>query len=196
MSDPRLRVFVCVPWRERLGGAEMMLWSALKHRDPEQLDYRVAFLEPGPFEEEVRGRGLQTFAVPAGRLREPRAAGAAIRRLARIIRTDEPDLILNWVPKAHLYGAPAAALARSGDRVVWWQHGVHNGHWMDRAATALPARAIGCSSRTSAAAQAAARPHRPTFVVHPGVETDRVRPIDRAALGIGDERPVVGIEGR
>jgi glycosyltransferase involved in cell wall biosynthesis len=158
--------------------------------------YSVAFLEPGPFEEEVRALGIRTFRVPAGRLREPRAGGAAIRRLRRIIRDSEPDIVINWQTKAQLYGATAAIGARRSDRVVWWQHGMAAGHWMDRVATALPARAVGCSSRASAAAQAALRPRRTTFVVHPGVEMERVNPIGRGALGIPPERPVVGIVGR
>jgi glycosyltransferase involved in cell wall biosynthesis len=174
----------------------MMLWSVLKHVDPRRLDIAVAFLEPGPFEDEVRELGLRTFAVPAGRLRELRAGAAAVRRLARIIRAEEPDLILNWIAKAQLYGAPAAAQAGRGDSVVWWQHCVPGGYWLDRAATALPARAVGCSSRASAVAQARARPRRRTFVVHPGVDTARVPAVERAALGIPDERPIIGIVGR
>ena len=196
MSEP-LRVLVCVPWRERLGGAEAMLWSVLCHTDPREVRYSVAFLEPGPFEEDVRERGLTTFRVPTGRLREPRSGGAAIRRLIGIIRSHEPDLVLNWQAKAQLYGATAAIGAGLGrGRLVWWQHGVPDGHWMDRAATALPARAIGCSSHASAAAQAGVRPRRPTFVVHPGVETEPVAPVDGATLGIPAGRPVVGIVGR
>jgi glycosyltransferase involved in cell wall biosynthesis len=195
MSDA-LRVLVCVPWRERLGGAEVMLWSVLKHSDARSVQYAVAFLEPGRFEEEVSELGVRTFRVPAGRLREPRAAALAIRQLRRIIRSEEPDLVLNWQAKAQLYGSPAAVAAGWGDRVVWWQHGVPDGHWMDRVATALPARAVGCSSHASATAQAAARPRRRTFVVHPGVETHEVRPVGEETLGIGDEQPVVGIVGR
>ncbi len=196
MSEP-LRVLVCVPWRERLGGAEAMLWTLLRHSDPHRVHYSVAFLESGPFEHEVRERGVTTFRLEAGRLREARCGGRAIRRLSRIIRIHEPDVVLNWQAKAQLYGACAAIGGGLGaGRIVWWQHGVPAGHWMDRAATALPARAVGCSSRASATAQATVRPRRPTFVVHPGVDGERVTPTDRAALGIPPERPVIGIAGR
>jgi glycosyltransferase involved in cell wall biosynthesis len=196
MSEP-LRVLVCVPWRERLGGAEAMLWTLLRHSDPHRVHYSVAFLESGPFEHEVRERGLTTFRLEAGRLREARCGGRAIRRLSRIIRSHEPDVVLNWQAKAQLYGACAAIGAGLGaGRIVWWQHGVPGGHWMDRAATALPARAVGCSSRASAIAQATVRPRRATFVVHPGVDGERVRPTDRDALGIPPERPLIGIAGR
>jgi glycosyltransferase involved in cell wall biosynthesis len=173
-----------------------MLWTVLRHTDTRKVRYSVAFLEPGPFEEEVRALGIRTYRVPAGRVREARLGGAAIRRLSRIIRQDEPDLVLNWHTKAQLYGAPAAVGAGCSERVVWWQHGMPGGHWMDRVAAALPARAVGCSSLASAAAQAAVRPHRSTFVVHPGVETERAAALDRTALGIPEGRPVVGIAGR
>jgi glycosyltransferase involved in cell wall biosynthesis len=196
MADEPVRVLTCVPWPERLGGAEAMLWSLLNNVDDHKLEFEVAFLDPGPFQQEVSELGVRTFAVPAGRLREARAGASAIRRLSRIIRQRQPDLVLNWTAKTQLYGAPAAVAARHDGSVVWWQHGLPQGHWLDRAATALPARAVGCSSRASAQAQAAAWPRRPTFVVHPGVETEPVRPIERAALGVPEGRPLVGIAGR
>ena len=46
MPEP-LHALVCVPWRERLGGAEAMLWSVLEHTDAQRVHYSVAFLEPG-----------------------------------------------------------------------------------------------------------------------------------------------------
>jgi glycosyltransferase involved in cell wall biosynthesis len=195
-SETPLRVLVCVPWGERLGGAEVMLRSLLKHTDPRRSEYRVAFLQSGSFVKEIQELGVHAYEVPAGRLRDAGAASAATRRLARIIRDEEPDVVLNWTTKSQLYGAVAAIRARCGDRVLWWQHGVSTGHWMDRAATALPAQAIGCSSRASAVQQSKTRPRRPTFVVHPGVETERVRPIARDELGIPEGRPLVGLVGR
>lgn len=192
-----MRLVVTVPWRELLGGAEIMLWRVLSHLDTARLEVTVVFFEPGPFQQAVAALpGMRTVAVPTGRLRDVRRAGAAIRALTRVLREAQPDLILNWVAKAQLYGAPAAALAGFADRVVWWQHGIPRGHWMDRLATALPARAVGCSSTVAAWAQACQGPHRPTFVVHPGVEPDRVAPVPRSALGIAEERTVIGIVGR
>ena len=127
-----------------------MLWSVLKHTEAERVRYAVAFLEPEPVELEVRALGERTFRVPTGRLREPLMGAQAVRRLSGIIRDEGPDLVLNWLAKAQLYGATAAVKARRADRVVWCQHGMPAGHWMDRVATALPARAVGCSSRASA----------------------------------------------
>lgn len=192
-----MRLVVTVPWRELLGGAEIMLWRFLSNMDTERFETTVVFLEPGPFQDQVAALpGIRTVGVPIGRLRDVRRAGAATRALTRILRDVRPDLVLNWVAKAQLYGASAAAFAGLGDRVVWWQHGIADGHWMDRLATALPARAVGCSSTTAAWAQARQAPHRPTFVVHPGVEPDRVAPLARAGMGIPEERMVIGIVGR
>ncbi|HEX7311868.1 MAG TPA: glycosyltransferase family 4 protein, partial [Gaiellaceae bacterium] len=110
-------------------------------------------------------------------------------------------LLLNWMAKTHLYGAVAALATRRANHVVWWQHTVSRRHWLDRSATLLPARAVGCSSRHAAAAQAATWPHRPVFVVHPGIEAparsgDEARRRRRTALGISRSRHVVGLVGR
>ncbi len=95
------------------GGAEMMLWSFLNHVDRERLEPAVVFLEPGPFQEEVAALGLETYSAPIGRLRSPRRVGRAVRQLAHIFRTHDPDLVVNWVAKAQLYGAPASKRGES-----------------------------------------------------------------------------------
>jgi len=126
------------------------------------------FLEPGPWPEELRAAGLRVEVLAAGRLRDVHRWVATVVALARLMRRRRPDVILNWSAKTQLYGAPAAVLAGMRERVVWWQHAIQDGHWLDRCATALPARAIGCSSQTTADAQARLRPARATFVVAPG----------------------------
>jgi glycosyltransferase involved in cell wall biosynthesis len=191
-----MRLVVTVPWGAALGGAEEMLRTFLARADRDRIDPTVVFFEPGPFEREIAALGIRTAIVPTGRLRQPHRLAAAVRALARLLRAERPDLVLNWTAKAQLYGASAAALARMPERVVWWQHGVPDGQWMDRLATRLPACAVGCSSAASAEAQRALRPHRPVFVVHPGValpaEPLRKRTLAGAPLG----RTVVGIVGR
>jgi glycosyltransferase involved in cell wall biosynthesis len=195
-----LRVVIVAPWGERLGGAEEMLWLALAHRDRRRLAPTVAFLGPGPFVEETAGLGIATAVIPAGRLRDPRAALGTVRRLAALLRRERPDLLLGWSAKTHLYGAPAAALAGLRGRVVWWQHEIPKRHWMDRLATRLPALAIGCSSEASRAAQRRLRPRRPAFVVNPGIEVgasaNGAREGLRERLGIPAGRSIVGIVGR
>jgi glycosyltransferase involved in cell wall biosynthesis len=196
-----LTVVITVPWGERLGGAEAMLLSFLCHVDRTRVDPLVVFLVDGPFEREVSALGIRTAVLPAGRLRHVGGFVRVVRSLSALLRREHPDLILNWAAKSQLYGGPAAALAGVSDRVVWWQHGIPKGHWMDRLATLLPARAVGCSSARSAEAQERLRPRRKTFVVHPGIDPP-VRPREsetdalRRRLGISEDRTIVGTVGR
>lgn len=122
-----------------------------------------------------------------------------VARLTRTFRSRNPDVILNWVAKSHIYGAPAAMLAGMRDRVVLWQHAIPTNAWIDRVATLLPATAIGCYCQQAATAQARMFPSRPVFVVAPGVsapvpvlENDG----ERAKLDLPVDIPVVGLVGR
>jgi glycosyltransferase involved in cell wall biosynthesis len=196
-----MRIVITVPYGQRLGGAESMLWVLLRHLDRSQIEPHVVALTPGPFEREIAELGVSTTVVSAGRLRQLHKASGVVRAVARLLERERPDLILNWLSKTQIYGAAAARLARLGDRVVWWQHGMPNGHWIDRLATALPARAVGCSSHASATAQDRLWPHRETFVVHPGIEPPSVASDEdlhllRGRVGVPRDRVVVGIVGR
>jgi glycosyltransferase involved in cell wall biosynthesis len=192
-----LRVVITAPWGERVGGAEAMLWELMRHVDRRALDPTVVFFEPGGFQRDIARLGHATAVIPTGRLREPQAAGRAVRSLTRLLRAAEPAIIVNWSSKTHLYGAVAAVAAGMRERVVWWQHGVPHRHWMDRLATALPAAAIGCSSAASAQAQERLRPTRPTFVVHPGIDLEPrpATPPERVPA-IPGGRTVIGVVGR
>jgi len=195
------KVVITAPWGERLGGAENMLWMFLKHVDRDRIALFVVFLQPGPFEAEVAELGIPTAVVSTGRLRQVGKLAQATWTLKRLLREHQPDLLLNWSPKTQLYGSAAALLAGRAGRVVWWQHGVSNGHWMDRLATMLPTRAVGCSSHSAAQAQLAFRPRRRIFVVNPGIDPpERLTRSElealRSSLGIPPTDTIVGTVGR
>ena len=196
-----MKVVVTTPLADRLGGAENMLWTLLRHLDRRRIEPVVVFFHDGPFRDEVAGLGIRTAVIRTGRLRHVWQAPRAVVKVAALLRRERPDVVLNWMAKSHLYGAPAAALARMSDRVVWWQHLIPDGHWMDRVVARLPARAVGCSSHASAEAQRRHTRRRPTFVVHPGVETgardsrEDARAL-RSRLGISEGTSVVGVVGR
>jgi glycosyltransferase involved in cell wall biosynthesis len=178
-----------------------MAWVLLRHLDRSRIEPHVVILQPGPFEQELEDLGVSTTVLPTGRLRQPRATARAVRALAGLLKRERPDLIVNWSPKTQLYGGAAARLAGMGDRVIWWQHGIPDGHWLDRLATALPARGIGCSSQAGAAAQRRLWPHRSTFVVHPGIDAPAAASpgeLDelRKQIGLPPGRVVVGTVGR
>jgi glycosyltransferase involved in cell wall biosynthesis len=195
-----IRVVITVPWGTRIGGAESMLWTFLEGVDRKRVEPLVVFFQPGPFEHDVSGLGIETDVVASGRLRQPLRMARAVSALARLFRREKPSLILNWSPKTQLYGAFAAILAGLPDRVVWWQHGASGHHWIDRLATVLPTRAVGCSSVAAARVQHGLRPRRRTFVVHPGVpqldSAKRDGVALRRELGIPASRTVLGVVGR
>lgn len=192
-----MKLLVTVPWSERLGGAENMLWNFLRHLDSARGQVVVVFHADGPFASEAASLpGVRSIVMPTGRLRQPHLAMLTVARLARLISRESPDLIVSWAAKTHIYASAAAQLAQAGDRVVWWQHAIPNGHWLERLATLMPARAVGCSSQAAALAQTRMWPRRAVFVVNPGIEPDAVRPIEKTGLRIPEGRVVIGICGR
>jgi glycosyltransferase involved in cell wall biosynthesis len=190
-----MRILITMPWGERVGGAEVMLQTVLDGAHETEHELELVFFEPGPWPEELEYAGFRVEVIPTGRLREPHRGITAIARLAGLIRRRRPDLVLNWMGKTHVYGAPAAILAGMGNRVLWWQHMIPDGHWLDRWATALPAIAVGCSSKASADAQAHLFPHRRTFVVMAGTRTPDGAP-RQVPLNLPAGVPVVGLVGR
>lgn len=190
-----MRILVTVPWGSRLGGAEEMLQLAIEGFPHSGHELEFVFFEPGPWPDEIARAGFHVEVIAAGRLRHPARLAATIVRLARVFRRRRPDVILNWMTKTQLYGSPAAVLAGMADRVVWWQHGIADGHWLERCATALPAAAIGCSSSAAARAQAKLSPARPMFTVAAGSRTPEWHsgaPVLQLPAGV----PVLGIVGR
>jgi len=190
-----MRVLVTIPWGERLGGAEAMLQTVFDGARGGELELEPVFLQDGPWASELAAAGYRVHVLAAGRIREAHRYLATVARLARIFRRRDPALIVNWSAKTHLYGSPAAVLAGMRDRVVWWQHDIAVRRGIDLVATLLPARAIGCTSRSAADAQQRLIPRRETFVVHAG----STPPGDRAGVVAFSAPPgavVVGIVGR
>jgi glycosyltransferase involved in cell wall biosynthesis len=185
---------VLAPWARRLGGAETMLATLIAGADTKRFEFHVVFLESGPWAEELAAQRHAVSTLPRARLRHVRESARAMRSLAMLLGRSSPDVLLNWSAKCQLYGAGAVALSRRPTPVVWWQHMIPSGSWLDRFATALPAVAIGCSSRASAVAQRRLRPVRRAFVVHPGIEmSGATRP--NAATRHARGQWVVGLVG-
>lgn len=196
-----MKVLIVVPAAERLGGAENLLLTLLRHADSSRLEPTVCFLRPGPFERDLHELGISTITTDAGRLRDVRRFAATVVWLARVMRARSPDIVLAWMQKSQFYCAPAAALAGMTDRLVWWQHDIPRREWRNVLATALPARAVGTISQSAAAAQEHLRPHRDTFVVGAGIEPRRSPSPDEVArlrgeLQIPAGRFVIGIVAR
>ena len=159
-----------------------MLWTFLRQADRSRIRTLVVFFQEGPFRAAISALRIPAVLLPAGRLRHVRTAATVVRSLADLLRRERPDLVLNWTAEAQVYGATAAILARMADRVVWWQHGIADGHWLDRLATLLPARAVACSSGHSADAQRDQWPRRRTIIVYPGIDVP-ARPTRASSRG-------------
>jgi glycosyltransferase involved in cell wall biosynthesis len=190
-----VRIVITAPWGERLGGAEAMLQGILDGAHSNGHELEVVFFADGEWPRELRDAGLRVDVIDAGRLRQPHRWLATVVRLARMFRDRQPDVILNWSAKTHLYGAPAALLARMSDRLVWWQQAIPARTWLDGTATLLPARAIGCYSGPAARAQQRLFPSRRTFTVPAGSPAPQAdaRP---AELPLPQGVPIVGLVGR
>jgi glycosyltransferase involved in cell wall biosynthesis len=193
-----VRIVITVPWGQRLGGAEAMLQGVFDGAVAAGHELEPVFFQDGPWPAQLRQAGFRVEVIDAGRLRELHRWLATVRRLARLLRAREPDLILNWAAKTQLYGAPAAMLAGMTDRVVWWQQAIPmpgRPELLDRGATLLPAAAIGCYSRAAAQAQARLFPKRQTFVVGAGSPLPAGGPSEPPLTLPGDV-PIVGLVGR
>jgi glycosyltransferase involved in cell wall biosynthesis len=170
-----------------------MLTALLRHREAAGLDVRVWFGQDGPYREEVAAMG-----VPVTIAGGVRSAIPAVRRL--VVR-DRPDLLVSWLPRAHLVTGPVAAATGLRTRSVCFQHIVPEGNWRHVVGFSLPTAAVIATSAASAAGQRRLRPRRPVGVVRPGI--DPPRPPDpaerqalRASLGLEAARPTIGILGR
>jgi glycosyltransferase involved in cell wall biosynthesis len=188
-------MLVTLPWGERLGGAEAMLQTVLDGVQGTGHTIELVFFQDGPWPRELREAGFAVEVIPAGRMRDPLGWPRTVARLARLMRSRRPDVILNWAAKTQIYGSPAALLAGMSDRIVWWQQNVPSGNWIDRVATLLPARAVGCYSQAAARAQEGMWPKRDTFVVSAGAPAPAAES-QEIALGLPPGVPVVGLVGR
>jgi len=200
------RLMIITISAERHGGSDSVLWSFLNHLDRKNLDPSVVFFGDGPLARDVESLGFDVSRLPAGRLRQPGHLFRSVGRLASLMRERDPDLILNWLSTAQIYGAPAALRARMPDRVVWWQHDMHSGalsrgRALDQVATLLPAVAVGACSYAAAEAQRGLRPRRPVVPVQPGIDagpkSDRTGgDTVRTELAIPSDRFLIGSVGR
>lgn len=197
-----INALVVMPLAEQRGGGELMLLHLIEHGRGMGVNWSVAFFSDGPMVKAVRGWGVETFIVPAGRLRQPHRMASAIVRLKQLIQQIKADVVFSWMGKAQLYGGAAAAMAHVP--AIWYQLGLPDPPcWQDRIATALPSRLVLTCSKIAATAQAKLWPSRPTRPAYPGVDLSRFDPSQlpspqscRHKLGLPADGPLIGIVGR
>jgi glycosyltransferase involved in cell wall biosynthesis len=195
-------VVLVMPLAEQRGGAELALSHLLQHGRALGVRWHLVFFEDGPMVRQARDLNVDAEVIPSGRLRQPLRMWRCIRRIAAVARRVQAVAIFGWMPKAQLYGGPAAMLA--GVPAVWFQHVIAS--WrssIDVLASLLPARNVLTCSRAAARAQERLWPRRDTRVVYPPVDLDHFdstslpSPAElRRELGLPLEGPLIGIVGR
>lgn len=196
-----MKILVVMPLARQLGGGELMLQQLLRHARGAGAQFTIVFLRDGPMVAEARAQGHAVHVVDAGRFRQPWKRAMAARRVAQIARDAAVDVILGWMVAAQPVAGVAALLA--GIPSVWYQVGLPGRGWLDRVATAVPARGILVLSRAGGEAQARLRPRRPQKLVYPGTSLAAYNPAAlpspmaaRAQLGLVGDGPLIGIVGR
>ena len=196
----RVRLVIANPWGERLGGAENILWTLLRHLDGGHVDPLVIFFAEGSFVDEVAAAGIRTEVLRTRRLRRGGRFFGASGRLRAVLANERPDAILGWGPKPQIYLGPVTASLGMSRRNVWMLL-ERPGHPVHRIATRLPAAAIACLSGFIEQDVKTLAPRAQTFVVHPGIElpaepSEEALANVRERLALPDGRTVVGMVAR
>jgi glycosyltransferase involved in cell wall biosynthesis len=182
------------------GGAERVMEDILSHIDADRYQLHVVFFEDGTVPRQMAERGISTEIIPAERIRNVGAYMKAVSRLRRVIREHQIDVVVSWMPKAHLYGGIAAYLERKPS--IWWQHNIPESNWLDRLVSKLPTNGVICPSNPSLREQQKLSKHRQVVLNSLGVNLNEFKP-DRAAgaelrsqLGIPADAIVFTFVGR
>lgn len=193
-----VRVLYISPIGER-GGAEVVLLNILTGHDRSRFTPMVCFLKEGPLVTEAQKTGVRTFLVPTGRFRNFVLTLRAIRRIRRLLREEQVDLVVSNMAMGHLYGG-LAALGMPVKR-TWFQHSVSVGQVVDRLAALIPADRLYANSVASLRAVQQLHPRVGSVqVVYPGIDADPLigekRFAFRREFGIPDNAPLVAMVGR
>ena len=190
-----------MPLGEALGGGEQMLRQLLLRGRGEGIEWIVVFLRSGAMVEEARGLGVEVYLLDAGRFRNIVRRLSVIRGIARLARNRGVDFCFGWMVAGQITAGLAAIIARVP--CVWYQVGTPRPDWLDRMATALPARGVLVLSRAGEIAQRRLWPHREVRLVYPGTPLDehdavrRTPPIElRARMRLPVAGPLIGMVGR
>lgn len=198
-----MNVTLLMPIARNLGGAEYTFRQLIAHSQSSAVSWQVIFFEEGPLVQEVARLGVKTHVVHTGRLRHLVRFQRSVRKIRRLLKASNSDVVLSWSGKAHIYGGIAAWLNRT--KAVWYQQGSPSGPHLtllDRVATAVPANLILCVSQMAKDAQDQLSPKRQTKVVYSGIELNNSRGDTpsmeeaRIKLGLPANIPVIGIVGR
>jgi glycosyltransferase involved in cell wall biosynthesis len=194
------------------GGAEEMLYRLLLHTDRSTFEHRVVsltnILEPTGNKIEALGVPVHTLGMRPG-VPDPRG----VRRLARWLRLDRPDVVQTWMYQADLVGGLAAS-SLGIVPVVW---GIHSTYldpqsekqlkiWVVRAnawlSRWLPVRIVCCAEASMENHAQLGYVKEKMLVIANGCSPTTFSPDPEARqavrkeLGIKEGRPLIGLVAR
>lgn len=192
-------LLILSPVAER-GGAERVMVDTLKYLNRSQFSAKIVFFEEGSLVEQMQRLGYPAEVLKAGRLRDFGTYLKVVAALRQIIRRERIDVVVSWMPKAHLYGGVAALLEKK--KSVWWQHMIPKPHWMDRVASKIPAHGVLCPSRVSKHFQEKLTPRKQVMLNNLGVDLEQfgsrrhMASEARTRLGLPQDAVVFAFVGR
>ncbi|MCZ8516497.1 glycosyltransferase family 4 protein [Paenibacillus filicis] len=199
MKQLLTNLLVLSPVAER-GGAERVMVDTLKYLNRNKFSAKLVFFEHGSLVEEMSRLGYDTEVIPADRLRDLGTYIRVVSKIRKLIRNDQIDIVISWMPKAHLYGGIAALLEKK--KSVWWQHMIPKNHWMDKLASRIPAHGVLCPSKVTKHFQEKLTPNRRVLLNNLGVDlqqfgcsTNKTKSF-REKMGIPEDSVVFAFVGR
>jgi glycosyltransferase involved in cell wall biosynthesis len=202
MNLINMRVGIVMPLAVQLGGGERMLTDLLEYGRRASVAWTVIFLEDGPMVQQVKSWGIDTYVIQAGRLREIHRLISTITAIAKLGRQHKFDVIIGWMPKAHVYSGLAAKIINIP--ALWYDlEGPRKTGRLRQLINRIPAHAVITLSKASYDLQKHLFPHIQRCLVYPGVDLARFsssvigsKQLIRKKLGLPIDVPIVGIVGR
>lgn len=194
-----------------MGGAESMLHRLLASLDQSRYPSQViSIAPPGPMAASIAALGVPVRSL---NVRHPAAVPLAVKRLARLLREERPDLLQTWMYHADLVGGLAGRLAGTLPTVWNIRHGTlePGSHKRSTILTAnacaylsfhVPTRIISCSRAAKSLHAERGYDARRMVVIPNGFDTATFRP-DTAArrairqeLGLPTDALLIGLAAR
>jgi glycosyltransferase involved in cell wall biosynthesis len=194
-----------------IGGAEMMLCKLMSQLNRNRFDPVVVSLRKrGQLHERLAALNVPVFSVA---MRLPLPTPTSTRRLIKLIREIEPDLIQGWMYHGNLGAQIAAAFLSRTVPVVWnIRQSLHGADYEKRLTAALiklsaylsnrPDKIIYNSRIAAAQHNAIGYSARESIVIPNGFATDlflpslEARRSVRTELGVNEETILIGLVGR
>jgi glycosyltransferase involved in cell wall biosynthesis len=196
---PNYRIFHLIKSLGR-GGAEILLEDGLRYSDRTHFTYGYGYFVPGK-DALVSSLTAQGADVVCFSCRSPASMFLSVRRVARLLKQSNVDLLHCHLPLGGIIGRLAARIA--GIPVIYTEHNVwERYHPVTRRVNLLTWKwqdaVIAVSQAIQRSIQAHVGNHVPVKVIHNGIDVDsfrfspEARARVRAEIGIHPNAPVVG----